>query len=115
MTTGTSNLGTPTSVTLAQPGKVLVLVTGTFRISCVPTEACTRTFSAAVGGRTVPGAFAEVKGAANADVAQPVNVAGIITDVPAGTHAVQLRFGLSDGIEGFSYGSDVRVVAIALG
>ncbi|MDA0185453.1 hypothetical protein OJ997_34420 [Solirubrobacter phytolaccae] len=110
----TSGLGSPTSVTLTQPGKVLVYATGTFRISCGASP-CTRTFGATVGGAGVPGLASEVEGAAGENVAAPLNLVGILPDVPAGTHAVRLGFGASSGVVGFSYGDDVRVVAVALG
>src|SRR4051794_9365773 len=44
------------TVTLDQPGKVLVMVTGTFSVGCT-SGTCTRQISAQVDGTTVPGAF----------------------------------------------------------
>ena len=113
--TSTSNVFPPASVTLDRPGKVLVFVTGTFTITCGGSTECTRTFSATLGGRPVPGLVEAVEGNAGQFVSKDLSLAGIITDVPAGTHAAQIRFGESSGVTGFSYGSDIRVTAIAIG
>jgi hypothetical protein len=50
-----------TTVTLDQPGKILVLLSGTFQVTCGATP-CTRTLGVTAGNqsvqsRTVPGAL----------------------------------------------------------
>ncbi|MDA0169934.1 hypothetical protein OJ998_12625 [Solirubrobacter taibaiensis] len=115
LATSTSNVLSPASVTLDRPGKVLVFVTGTFTLTCGGSTDCSRKFSATVGGRQVPGLVEVIEGDAAQFVSKDLSLAGIITDVPAGTHAAQIRFGESTGVTGFSYGSDTRITAIAIG
>jgi|tagenome__1003787_1003787.scaffolds.fasta_scaffold20221345_2 hypothetical protein len=108
-TTGTPILS-PVDVTLAQAGKVLVLVTGTFGVNC--SGSCTREIGATVGGTQVKGLVATVDGAGGQ---QHIDAAGIV-DRPAGTYQVQVTHRISAGNSNGTFnGGDVRVVAIALG
>lgn len=111
----TSNVGTAASVTLTQPGKVLVLVTGTFRTTCGSGGACERIFSAQVGGTTVPGVAGSVEADASQSTTATLNLAGVLTNVPAGTHTVTLRVASSGPVAGQSTMSDTRIVALAVG
>ena len=98
-----------TSVTLQQPGKVLVLVTGTFGVTC--SGSCTREIGASVGGTQVPGLFAGIAGTGT----EPLDLAGIV-DKPAGTYSVQITSRISAGTANATpNGGDARVVAVALG
>jgi hypothetical protein len=105
---------TSASVTLDKPGKVLVLVTGTFSLSCGPVD-CQGIISAHVGGTSVPGLFASIKALTGEQATQAISAAGILTNVPAGTHEVQSAHqiigpSISTGTRG-----DVRIVAVAVG
>src|SRR4051794_7509123 len=91
----TPQSGTPTSnatsVTLTRPGKVLVLVMGTFSVRCTSGGAdCDRDITAQVAGTTVPGAFATINGTAGVNTEATINTAGVLADVPAGTHTVAI-------------------------
>jgi hypothetical protein len=105
---------TSASVTLDQPGKVLVLVTGTFSLLCGPVD-CQRVISAQVGGTSVPRPVREHKALTGEQATQAISAAGIRTNVPAGTHEVQIAHqiigpSISTGTRG-----DVRIVTLALG
>ncbi|MBA2952445.1 hypothetical protein GON03_20705 [Nocardioides sp. MAH-18] len=105
-----------TTVTLAQTGKVLVLITGTFSVTCSSAGACTRQITAQVGGTTVPGAFGLIVGSAGQAATGTLSIAGILTNVPAGTHSVTIASRIGTGAStGSSNQGDVRIVAVALG
>jgi Collagen triple helix repeat (20 copies) len=105
----------PVTVTLAQPGKVLVLIMGTFSVRCTSAGDCDRTISATVGGTTVPGAFGTINGDAGVNTEATINSAGVLTNVPAGTHTVSLANQITGPSNGSGNKGDVRIVAIALG
>jgi hypothetical protein len=101
----TTPVGSPTTVTLDRPGKVLVQLFGTFGVNCGGST-CSRTLGVTVDGQTVPGAFAMVSGSGN--VSGTASSSGIVS-VPAGTHTVSLA------VNGTTTSADVRVAAVALG
>jgi hypothetical protein len=109
----TAGIGSATSITLAQPSKVLVIVMGTFRTTCGSGGDCKRTFSAAIDGTAVPGIAEDVGGDASTSTTRDVNTAGILSTVPAGTHSVQIR-SLSTGPVTGTF-QDAKIVAVALG
>ena len=111
---GTTSIGSSTSVTLAATGKVLVYATGTFTHSCGPGP-CTRTFSVQVDGTTVPGATDSITVAASGTGGRPINLVGVLTNVAAGTHTVQLFSSATAFVTSPANGGDTRVVAIGLG
>jgi hypothetical protein len=114
-TAGTPVLGS-TTVTLPKPGKVLVLVMGTFSVQCTSAGPCSRQITAQVGGTTVPGAVGTVTSPSGASTSLAINTAGILTNVAAGTHSVTIASQIATGVaSGSTSGSDVRIVAIALG
>jgi hypothetical protein len=114
-TAGSPILGT-TTVTLSEPGKVLVLMMGTFSVRCTAAGACTRQISVQVGGTTVPGAFGSIDSTANVEASQTVDAAGILANVPAGTHTVTIASRVATGAATTANnGGDVRLVAVALG
>jgi hypothetical protein len=92
---------------------VLVLIMGTFSVRC--TSAGDRTISASVGGTTVPGAFGTISGDAGVNTEATINSAGVLTNVPAGTHTVSLANQITGPSNGSGNKGDVRIVAIALG
>ena len=104
----TADVGSPATVSLAVPGKVLVIVAGTFGNSCTG-AGCGRTISVQVDGVTVPGAVAVVGNTAS----QAVTMLGVLPGVVAGSHQVQVRSQTTGSVT--SPTSDFRVVAIALG
>jgi hypothetical protein len=104
----TTDVGSPTTVALAQAGKVFVVVTGTFGNPCTG-GGCGRTFSVRVDGVTVPGALAIVGNTAS----QAVTMMGVLPDVAAGTHQVQLRSQTTGTLTTSS--NDFRLAAIGLG
>ena len=104
-----------TSVTLTQPGKVLVFIMGTFSVRCSSADDCARTIGASVGGTQVPGAFATIRGDAGVNAEETINSAGILTNVPAGTHTVSLTNLITGPSNGSGNEGDPRLVAIALG
>jgi hypothetical protein len=100
----------PTTVTLDQPGEVLVQLSGTFGVTC-GTPPCNRTIGVTVGGRTVPGAFLTLTASGSTtDVAT-----GIISSVPVGTSSVTVVDKLTGSATSATNGGDIRVTAIALG
>jgi hypothetical protein len=101
-------------VTLEQPGKVLVLVTGTFSVGCGAAE-CQRVISANVGATSVPGLFASIKALAGQKATERISAAGILTNVPAGTHQVQIAHQLTGNPNSTGNRGDVRIVAVAVG
>jgi len=104
-----------TSVTLTQPGKVLVFIMGTFSVRCTSAGDCDREIGASVGGTQVPGAFATISGETGVNTEQTINSAGILTNVPAGTHTVSLTSRVVGPSNGTGAKGDPRIVAIALG
>ena len=104
-----------TSVTLTQPGKVLVFIMGTFSVRCTSAGDCDREIGASVGGTQVPGAFATISGETGVNTEQTINSAGILTNVPAGTHTVSLTSRVVGPSNGSGNKGDPRIVAIALG
>ena len=102
-------------MTLPQPGKVLVLVTGTFSVRCTAAGPCSRELSVQVGGVTVPGATAVVASTANVLTSQTISTAGILANAPAGTLSVAIASRSVGDVLQTSNGGDVRLVAIALG
>jgi hypothetical protein len=111
----TTNVGSATTVTLRAPGRVLVLLSGTFGVSCTGTGACTRTVGVTIDGQVVPGAFGIVEMPQGGGGSESVWASGILDDVPAGTHQVQIRSRSSAAGSGVVNGSDIRVVALAVG
>jgi hypothetical protein len=103
----------PTTVTLQQAGKVLVLVTGTFSLTCGGAD-CDREIKATVGGTQVPGLVGTVDGTQNTTKEQHIDAVGIVS-MAAGTYQVQATSRLIGSVSVSSAGGDVRVVAIALG
>ncbi len=112
---GAATAITATSVTLTQPGRVLVMLNGTFSVRCTSADDCDRTLSVTVGGTTVPGAFATINGEAGVNTEGYIDTAGILTNVPAGTHQVQIRSLIEGPTNGNGNKGDVRIVALALG
>ncbi len=102
-----------TSVTLQQPGKVLVLVTGTFSVNCGAGN-CDREIGASVDGTPVTELFGTIDGTASSSTETHIDSAGIVS-VGAGTHSVQITSRITGTSVGSGYRGDVRVVAIALG
>ena len=88
---------------------------GTFSVRCTsPTTAHARS-ARSVGGTQVPGAFATINGDAGVNTEQTINSAGILTNVPAGTHTVSLTNLITGPSNGSGNKGDPRIVAIALG
>ena len=110
-----SAIQAPVTVTLTQPGKVLVLIMGTFSVRCTSAGDCDRTISATVGGTTVPGAFATINGDAGVNTEATISSAGVLTNVPAGTPTVSLANQVTGPSNGSGNKGDVRIVAVALG
>ena len=108
-----SPVGTPVaslseaSVTLTQPGKVLVLVQGTAAVACGGTP-CSRVIGATLDGTKVQGLAQTVDGAANVSTTDTVAAVGIVSGVAAGTHTAAVT---TNG----AGTNDLRVVAVALG
>ena len=107
-----------TTVTLDQPGKILVQLSGTFQLTCGG-AACTRTLGVTVGNqsiasRTVPGALVLQSVAANTSATNPITTSGILTGVAAGTYTVTAMEKTTGSPAGTANG-DLRIVAIALG
>jgi hypothetical protein len=100
---------------LSQPGKVLVIIMGTFSVRCSSGGDCDRTIGASVGGTVVPGAFATIDGTAGVNTEETINSAGVLTTVPAGTHTVTLTSQITGPSNGSGNRGDSRIVAIALG
>jgi hypothetical protein len=112
---GLSAFLSPATLTMAQPGKVLVIATGTFTLSCGLPNPCQRVIGVTVGGQVVPGATTTLNAAAGATDQQTITLTGILTGVPAGTQSVSFVQKTSGSTPGASNDGDARVVAIALG
>jgi hypothetical protein len=95
-------------VTLQQPGRVLVLVTGTASVTCGGSP-CSRVIGATLDGTKVQGLVQSVDGPANATTNENVSAVGIVSNVPVGAHSVEIT---STNVAG---SNDLRVVAVALG
>lgn len=109
--------GGAASVTLDQAGKVLVQIHGTFDLAC-GAGACSRTIGAVVDGTSVPGAFATISGSGNTTTSRSVVISGVLANVAAGAHSVAVKSKAASGPQGVTpimLGSDVRIVALALG
>jgi hypothetical protein len=87
---------------------------GTFSVTCGGMP-CDRTLGVTVGEQTVPGAFATIDSAANANASKTLTASGILTGVAAGTHTVSIGSKTSGSAIGAGNAGDVRVVAIVLG
>jgi hypothetical protein len=113
ITAGTPILS-PTSDTLERPGKVLVLVTGSFTATC--SGACTRQIGATLideqGVKTqVSGLYGTVD-----STTSPAQIDAVgIESMPAGTYQVQITSRISAGTGNVNANADARVAAIALG
>lgn len=110
----TREIGSPTTVTLARTGKVLVQFHGTFTMQCGG-AACTRVVGVTVGGITVPGAFIIITGGANATVERSMTATGLISNVPAGDQRVVIVDKTTGSPVNTDNDGDLRVVAIAVG
>ncbi len=107
-----------TTVTLDQPGKIFVLLSGTFQLTC-GVAPCTRTLGVTVGNqsvqsRTVPGALVIQTVAANTSATNATTTSGILTGVAAGTYTVT-AMEKTTGSVAMTANGDIRIVAIALG
>jgi hypothetical protein len=78
-------------VTLPATGKVLVEVSGFYFIQCRAAGSCSATISGFVDGTAVPGAHENLNAAANSGSGAEIAVSGIVVNVPAGTHTIQLE------------------------
>jgi hypothetical protein len=103
----------PATVTTTTTGKVLVLVTGTFGVTC--TSACSRQISATVDGSAVPGVLGTLSSGSAGTVTKSISAAGIAVGVPAGQHTVHVVDQHVGPWSTDSTAADVRVVAVALG
>ena len=110
----TQDVGSSTTVTLAATGKVVVLATGTFGVTC-GVAACTRTLSVTVDGVTVPGAFGEVGAGASQTASKLLTFTGVLTGVAAGEHTVVIRVANGGPVVSSPNGGDTRLVALGLG
>jgi hypothetical protein len=104
----------PTTVTLDQPGKVLVQLSGTFGVSCGVTT-CSRTVGVTVANQTVPGAFATMNAAPSTSASSSGTASGILGGLAPGTYTVTIMDKTTGTGATTTNGGDVRVVAIALG
>ena len=98
-----------TSVTLERPGKVLVLVTGTFSVTC--SGSCTRQIGATVNGVQVKGLYASISGTGTEDL----SAVGLTDTLAAGTYPVTITSRISTGTANPNPSTDARVVAVPLG
>ena len=109
---------TKAHVTLQQPGKVLVLLRGTFGVTCSG-GACTRQVgAAAINTQTqVQTQVPSVGEAIDGTGTEEIDTAGVTNILPAGTYDVQITSRISAGNVNspVTNGGDARVVAVALG
>ena len=103
-------------MTLKSTGSVLVVATLGFNETC-GAGACMFQLGAVVDGTTpVTGVFASASpGAGNPFAKQPVTLAGMVTNLPAGAHTVQLRSLADANVSSSTVNTDSRVVAFAIG
>jgi hypothetical protein len=111
----TQDIGSAATVTLAATGKVVVLATGTFTVTCGAGSTCRRILSVTVDGVAVPGAFGEVGATANQTASKQLTFAGVLPGVAAGTHTVVIRVGTEGPVVLGTHAGDTRVVALGLG
>jgi Collagen triple helix repeat (20 copies) len=111
---GLTTLVSSTAVTLDRPGKVLAQLSGTFGVHCAA-AACTRTVGVTVGDHTVPGAFAALTASGGGNASSTSTTSGIVSGLAAGTYTVSIMEKTTGSPAGTTNGSDVRIVAIALG
>jgi hypothetical protein len=101
-------------VTLDAPGKVLVMVSGTFFATC-GSSACEVQVGATLDGTPVRGVFGELDVPASSSGSRSMTLAAMV-DVPAGTHTIEATRNLVNVPPGkASTSGDANVVAIALG
>jgi hypothetical protein len=103
----------PANVTTTTPGKVLVLVTGTFSLTCA--SACSRNITATLDGVAVPGVLGTLSVASAGSITKTISAVGIATGVPAGQHTVRIVDQHVGTWTTDSASPDIRVVALALG
>jgi hypothetical protein len=111
---GFTPFGSSGTVTLPAAGKVLVEVSGFYFIQCSAASSCSGTVSGFVDGTAVPGAHENVNAAANAGGAAEIAVSGIVVNVPAGTHTIQLETKDSASVA-ITNSENLHVTAVALG
>jgi hypothetical protein len=107
-------VGSPATVTLEQPGKLLVQLSGTFGVTCGAT-ACSRTIGVTVDGQTVPGAVVLLNPQASGTASSMSTASGVVSVPAAGTHTVGIVEKRAGSPSTTQTGGDIRVVAIALG
>jgi hypothetical protein len=109
-------VASPANVTLSKPGKVVVMMTGTFGLSCAPAgPTCVRDVSVMLDGTTpVPGAFGSVSATSGTAGEKVITAAGVVDVKTAGAHQLQIMQKLT-GTLLTQPNPDARVVAIALG
>lgn len=112
--TGFTPFGSSGTVTLPAAGKVLVEVSGFDFILCSAAGSCSATISGFVDGTAVPGAHENLNAAANSESAAQIAVSGIVVNVPAGTHTIQLETKESASVA-ITNSEDLHVTAVALG
>lgn len=112
--TGFTPFGSSGTVTLPAAGKVLVEVSGFYFIQCSAAGSCSATVSGFVDGTAVPGAHENLNAAANSSGAAEIAVSGIVINVPAGTHTIQLETKDSATVA-ITNSENLHVTAVALG
>ena len=112
--TGFTPFGSSGTVTLPAAGKVLVEVSGFYFIQCSAAGSCSATVSGFVDGTAVPGAHENLNAAANSGGAAEIAVSGIVINVPAGTHTIQLETKDSATVA-VTNSENLHVTAVALG
>lgn len=111
---GFTPFGSSGTVTLPAAGKVLVEVSGFDFIQCSAAGSCSATISGFVDGTAVPGAHENLNAAANSGSAAEIAVSGIMVNVPAGTHTIQLETKDSATVA-VTNSENLHVTAVALG
>src|SRR5262249_20419428 len=105
-------------VTLQQPGKILVLLRGTFGVTCTG-GSCTRQIGAAATNAqtNVQTQVPSVNEAIVGTGSEEVDTAGVTDALPGGAYDVQITSRISAGNTNspVTNGGDARVVAVALG
>jgi hypothetical protein len=110
----TTKIGSPTTVTLARPGRVLVLFVGAYELHCGSVD-CSANVGVVVGGQTVPGASATLSAAAFNVARAQLTGTGIVANVPAGAQSVSLAWKSRTGtVVNVLPSTGARVVAIAV-
>jgi hypothetical protein len=103
------------SVTLQKAGKILVVVTGTFAVTCTGGGACTYDVGAKLdGGAAIAGTTTSVGAGSGGNASRAVAIAGMVS-ADAGAHTVQLFDTPSATVSASSVSTDTRVIAIAIG